>query len=715
MPRDNTACLTCRSRKVKCDRLSPSCSTCSKLNRQCVSPASSPEITWLASDIVGDGAHEDYLQNENQLRQHGAKGRQLLSDPERARHVAAVLSSIQNSSVEVLLAELDCRFEDSPSDDTITAGPFSLFQLSSASKLEETDVEAIEVQTVQSEESAGIMLDHFPMDDILDAATREPAFAESSLRFVPGAEELCDATSIGHDFFTPIGADALTAMSPMTALDELPLILPPCMPITYSFNVENLDFPTIRLLLDRYQHALVPYFSPARIQSKSPWETLHIPKVYETLGEFMVRGDAGNSKVSLLFAVLGASAFHLDILLPISETATLPWRAIGNNYRMQAKARLKVSLQSLSSGRKLEDYQDVLMALLSMVTLCVVSGDMEDAYAYLRDVEHLIALYDVDKTNTSPGVRMLHSTFLYLRTLQASVGIFGIQAREILVNGHLKRPSNVDSSMVLMDPNISLWSSLLREEERRNTSITLQALGKAPCHICGKNKSIFEQIYSLPEPLFKLISRVTALAQRMERRQASSSTKNPELLVAEANKLETDICDWQNDILDPEKGSFIPPCPSCVSEDRTREAQESKSQARVSLLYHFREAMHAALLIYFYRCVRNVDTHILQQFVDKTFDHLTRYGQFKRESNDPSSNLCWPGFIAGCEASNPETRSKISAWFSSETALTGIRMFEVAGQAVRQVWEARDLAKNRNLPWSKILMESSTLDRLVLS
>jgi arginine metabolism regulation protein II len=340
---------------------------------------------------------------------------------------------------------------------------------------------------------------------------------------------------------------------------------------------------------------------------------------------------------------------------------------------------------------------------------------MEDAYAYLRDVEHLIALYDVDKTNTSSGVRMLHSTFLYLRTLQASVGIFGIQARETSVNGHLKRPSNVDSSMVLMDPNISLWSSLLHEEEGRNTSITLQALRKAPCHICGKNKSIFEQIYSLPEPLFKLISRVTALAQRMERRQASSRSKNPELLFAEANRLETDICDWQNDIPDPEKGSFIPQCSNCISEDRTREAQQSTGQARVSLLYHFREAMHAALLIYFYRCVRNVDTHILQQFVDKTFDHLMRYGQFKRESNDPSSNLCWPGFIAGCEASNPETRSKISAWFSSETALTGIRMFEVAGQAVKQVWEARDRAKNRNLPWSEILMESSTLDRLVLS
>lgn len=333
---------------------------------------------------------------------------------------------------------------------------------------------------------------------------------------------------------------------------------------------------------------------------------------------------------------------------------------------------------------------------------------MEDAYAYLRDVEHLIALYDADKTNTSPGVRMLHSTFLYLRTLQASVGIFGIQAREPSVNGHLKRPSKVDQT-ALADPSIGLWSSLLNEELRNSSTLQTRT---SPCHICGKNKSVFEQIYSLPEPLFKLISRVTTLAQQMER----GAHENTALLLAEANRLETDICDWKNDIPDAERGVVIPPCSNYSQhEDAATHGPESTSQARVSLLYHFREAMHAALLIYFYRCVRSLDTHILQQFVDKTFDHLTRYGQFKREANDRSSNLCWPGFMAGCEASNPETRRKISAWFSSETAITGIRMFEVAGQAVRQVWEARDKAGDRNLPWSRILMESSTLDRLVLS
>lgn len=282
----------------------------------------------------------------------------MAKDGERARHVAAILSSIRNSSVEELLAELECRWDNSR-DDTVTLGPFNVFQLNSAAE-EASDVETVEIRTVP--ESAGDVLKCYPIEQLFDALNREQAFDET-LCLSPGTD-VCQSTGALARDFEAIEGSALV-------MDDISLLLPPTMPITYSFNVEDLDFPTIRLLLDRYQHALVPYFSPARIHSKSPWETLHIPKVYETLGEFMVRGDAGNSKVSLLFAVLGASAFHLDILLPTSETAMLPWRVIGENYRSQAKTRLKVSLQSLSSGRKVEDYQDVLMALLSMVTLCV--------------------------------------------------------------------------------------------------------------------------------------------------------------------------------------------------------------------------------------------------------------------------------------------------------------------------------------------------------
>ncbi|KAH8666072.1 arginine metabolism regulation protein II [Ilyonectria robusta] len=699
----HSACVSCRSRKVKCDRLLPTCSTCCRLNRECVAPARSPEITWLHADTVGEGAPDEHHQYEHQQRQHGAKSLPLLSEGERARHVATILSAIQDVSVETLLTDLDIRTRDFEVGDTATLGPFSVFQLPGATEIAEQDIEAIEIQ-YQDSPSTSLILDAFPMNNTLDNENRVSILDESPLHLSLPDQQLLNPSldaADDDDLCTHLLDDRSVFEDLILPSDGFSFIIPPGMPISYSFNVNDLDFPTIRLLLDRYQHGLVPCFSPARIHSKSPWETLHIPKVYETLGEFMVTGDAGNSKVSLFFAVLGASAFHLDILSPSSNDGSVPWKIIGDRYRIQAKSRLKTCLQSLSSGRKQEDYDDVLMALLSMVTLCVVSGDMEETYAYLRDIEHLIALYGVNEIRKSPGVRMLHSTFLYLRTLQASVGIFGTQS-QASVNGHLKVLEEVENVFVLSDQNANLWSSLLPADGNFDVSTMLTATTSPPCHICGRNKSIFERIYSLPEPLFQLISRVTTLAQRMEilrRSQWGSTDPDHDLLSADASQLETDICDWRNDIANPDQESVLTLCSLCIAEEESDPTQEkTDGRSRVSLLYHFREAMHAALLIYFYRCVRNVDTHILQQFVDKTFDHLTRYGEYKRKSNDPSSNLCWPGFIAGCEASNRDTRDKISAWFSSETALTGIRMFEVAGQAVKQVWEARDLARNRNLP-----------------
>lgn len=230
---------------------------------------------------------------------------------------------------------------------------------------------------------------------------------------------------------------------------------------------------------------------------------------------------------------------------------------------------------------------------------------------------------------------------------------------------------------------------------------------------------MFVEIYSLPESLFLLISRVTTLLHNVEDQKGFGSflsdCDSNSSLFAEASQLELAICDWKNECPDPEKTTVIPYCDSCTTEPPGESyIEHAEAMALMSLVHHCREAMHCALLIYFYRCIRNVDTYMLQPYVSKTAEHLARYAQQKQEISDLSSNVCWPGFIAGCEAVDPEMRQRFSTWFSSETTIKGIRMFSIAGQAVQQVWEARDRTKNRNLPWSQVLRENSTLDQLVL-
>lgn len=404
MVRD-AACLTCRSRKVRCDRLLPRCSTCSRLNRECVTSTKACEITWLHSDLSGRSLRDENTPYEHTQQLPGAKGRPLLTgesvgfyqsitfvprvltfalvERERTRHIATIVSSTNNATVEELLTDLDTRLCDLEGDHVAYHGPFGVFRLHGGTPNEINEFEAVE--NVEPRDQIDSAIDQIfeppATNGAFEASDTPTVLDESHLLPLLPDEQLLDSSQDGinwDDFHMDLATE--TSFSDTIAMaNGLSCSIPTAMSLTYSFDVHDLDFPTIRLLLDRYQNTLVPYFAPARIHVKSPWEALHIPKVHETLGEVILRGDAGNSKVCLLFAVLGASAFHLDILRTSSDEVTPPWRVIADSYRARAKARLKTSLQSLSPGKKQEDYKDVLLALLSMVTVCVSPNMLSEA------------------------------------------------------------------------------------------------------------------------------------------------------------------------------------------------------------------------------------------------------------------------------------------------------------------------------------------------
>lgn len=310
---------------------------------------------------------------------------------------------------------------------------------------------------------------------------------------------------------------------------------------------------------------------------------------------------------------------------------------------------------------------------------------MVESHVYLRNVEQLIESNRSPHLLKSTSIRMLHSTFLYLWTLQARVRVFGASRQERqLAPGQISDHWNSTN-------HVDVWEQLIptvieSDNDDSDSSPTSQG-----------TVSIFEQVYSVSETLFRLIGRVTSFASEIG--NLNSAVDRLLYNSKEVADLEEDICSWQNDIVAQEPHA----------------AMDILAGHGGNVRFHFQNAIHSALLIYFYKCVRVIDTYVVQPHVEKTISHLQLYTEAKRQSGDRSSSICWPGFVAACEALDEDLRQRFSQWFLNETAQTGIRMFATAGTAVEKVWDARDRSNNRNLPWSKILQSDNILDQLMLS
>lgn len=312
---------------------------------------------------------------------------------------------------------------------------------------------------------------------------------------------------------------------------------------------------------------------------------------------------------------------------------------------------------------------------------------MADTYIYLREINRLIAIYGVQLSRISTTLRILQNIFYYIQTMQDTVGVF---SRENLIH--------FPSSRTRQLPSFETSSSI------------------PDTYLCSNGSGIptlFERVFSIAPSLFGLISRVTALINEIEERGINEPHTNSSLLPDRINELETEIWDWNSN----PNNSPSPTSTTCLHESpfSSPGISDPANYATESPLTHYIDAMHSAVLIYFYRCVRNIDPLLIQQLVDKAIKSLSRCTELRQETHDPSSDICWPLFIAGCEALNPSTRKRVKELFVIEAARTGIRMFEMASQATVEVWTTRDRRNNRHLSWPVVLRESNMLDGLMIS
>lgn len=138
-------------------------------------------------------------------------------------------------------------------------------------------------------------------------------------------------------------------------------------------TLESLVVPSQeRLLMRHYSHRVVNLFCVID-NSKSPWKTIHLPRVLQSAGELSFGCTTTRIRDALKNSLLSISAFCLsnDHRSHRREGEAKSWGTIASRYRCDAIGLLKYAVETDLYADKRPKYKEFLATMLSMITINV--------------------------------------------------------------------------------------------------------------------------------------------------------------------------------------------------------------------------------------------------------------------------------------------------------------------------------------------------------
>lgn len=328
------------------------------------------------------------------------------------------------------------------------------------------------------------------------------------------------------------------------------------------------------------------------------------------------------------------------------------------------------------------------------------------------DTERLLRLRGLSKRRISKKARLLHHVYTWLRIVGESTFVlhdYGLSYSCLETLGSSSSRScppsgsNQTTALVSSEPNPRLDDFLRLEHLQSDSDLNIdepkdRASGFHDIHLHDSRsfgETLYKQIYGIPETWLSLVSQTTRLANVMETfRVARSTGKNVnieawETLQRRSMRLENMICSFN---LGRARGGS------------TELQANSKAHA------HVLEALNGALLIFFYRRIRDTHPTVLQGHVDNVILALEQC-QATLSPDDPMGpGTAWPVFIAGCEAITSSRRDAILRWLDNASSICGFASFVTARHIMMKLWRVQDehLEANRGDPmpsWIEIVKE----------
>lgn len=313
------------------------------------------------------------------------------------------------------------------------------------------------------------------------------------------------------------------------------------------------------------------------------------------------------------------------------------------------------------------------------------------------DAERLLRIRGLAKRTISRKARMLHHVYTWLRIVGESTYVLhDYNSWESLIE-----KTHPQHSRMSKEPRSCFGVSRSGHNARLDDFLRLDAVqgdgdtdfeepkdretGLMDIHLEDPredSESLYLQIYGVPETWLTLVSQTTRLANVIDTIKLSGIPKNVtimESLERRKERLENMVC------------SFASTSSSKSTAIQSEEVDEETPSQDKPIDCMIR-ALNAALVIFFYRRIRNVNPWILQVHVDDVIQALQDFDDALAARNLAGPGTVWPAFMAGCEALTEARRGKLRHWIEKGFISSGFAAFKVAQETMVEVWNQRDAA-----------------------
>lgn len=447
--------------------------------------------------------------------------------------------------------------------------------------------------------------------------------------------------------------------------------------------------PLARYLLNYYATQVADLMTVIPL-TENPWKTIYFPRALMAIGELSALGQTSTAKNSLLNALLAVAAFNLQSKFPKNSDQMKFYLNLGIRLRNQATLFVRTLLGSQANSRDdvercvaSEKYKDILCAVMSMISVDLVWGTMQDTNFYIKWCEKVIYTKMTNKKKLSAKAKILHRIFLSLKLIQDSTCLDLVNIKEDFemtsMYGHDVRmrfeadihSNNTKGKINYIVDTTRVSSPMFVNKKLINTN---------------KNDENFatDALYGLPNSLISLFSdTVQLLRKKIYHREMYG--KPPANFDEQVHVLSDKLTHWKLDWK--------------LSEDGT--TQKFLSSMHEATYHHIMSFYHA-LTIYFNRLIKEVPPEEVQTKVAKTLEHLNLIQRLIAKDEAHIIPLFWQGFIAGCEAVSLNLQMGFKKWGADIAQYLG--SYWGARQIMLEVWRRKKM-NERRADWVSVIQD----------